>query len=248
MRSTPTRSRLLTRCCRNWRSCNLHVMRARLPRLALPAALLLAGCAAPSASVHQPMSARPAAAPAAAPVDGAIYQASAARPLFEDRRARHVGDTLTIYIAEKTSASKKSNSSASRSGGLDFSVPTVQGLPGKTFQGATLKADSSNKFEGEGESAAANDFSGTITVTVIEVLTNGNLLVSGEKQLALNQGSEFIRFSGVVNPNNINAANTVSSAEVADARIEYKANGYIAEAQVVGWLARFFLTFLPYQM
>jgi flagellar L-ring protein precursor FlgH len=109
-----------------------------------------------------------------------------------------------------------------------------------------LDANSANKFDGKGGATNNNDFTGTITVTVIEVLANGNLVVSGEKQIGINQGSEFIRFSGVVNPSTITNGNSVSSAQVADARIEYRASGYIDEAQVMGWLARFFLTFLPF--
>jgi flagellar L-ring protein FlgH len=107
------------------------------------------------------------------------------------------------------------------------------------------RANSANAFSGKGASSADNNFTGTITVTVIEVLPNGNLVVSGEKQVAINQGNEFIRFSGVVNATQISGANTVQSTQVADARIEYRANGYIDEAQVMGWLARFFLTFMP---
>ena len=83
-------------------------------------------------------------------------------------------------------------------------------------------------------------------MTVIEVYPNGNLLVSGEKQMGLKEGEEFIRFSGVVNPNTITGANTVQSTQVADARIEFKANGFVDTAQVMGWLSRFFLTFLPF--
>ena len=119
-------------------------------------------------------------------------------------------------------------------------------MPGKSFQGADLSASSDTSFNGKGESASNNDFTGTITVTVVEVLSNGNMVVSGEKQLGINQGSEFIRFSGIVNPNNIIAGNTVSSTQVANAHIEYRANGYIDSAQVMGWLSRFFLTFLPF--
>jgi flagellar L-ring protein precursor FlgH len=81
---------------------------------------------------------------------------------------------------------------------------------------------------------------------VIEVLPNNNLIVSGEKQIGINQGSEFIRFSGVVNPNTIVNGNTVTSTQVADARIEYRGTGYIDEAQTMGWMSRFFLTFLPF--
>ena len=197
--------------------------------------------------VHQPMTARPQpdAAKQAQPT-GSIYQQANFRPLFEDRRARFVGDTLTIFISEKTAANKKSGASAERTGAISASVPVVQGLPGKTFQGAEVGASSSNKFDGKGQAAASNDFTGTVTVTVIEVLPNGYLLVSGEKQIAMSQGSEFIRFSGVVNPVTVTPGNTVVSTQVADARIEYRANGYIDEAQTMGWLARFFNNVLPF--
>ncbi|MGB0127017.1 MAG: flagellar basal body L-ring protein FlgH [Rhodocyclaceae bacterium] len=200
----------------------------------------------PPTSVHQPMSVRPASRTAPAVANGAIFQAGYVRPLFEDRRARYVGDTLTVQLAEKTQASKKASTSADRDQTLALSVPTVIGVPGKSFQGVDVEASNKNKFAGKGDSAANNDFTGTITVTVIEVLPNGNLLVSGEKQLSINQGDEFIRFSGVVNPNNVTGSNTVQSTQVADARIEYKADGVIDSAQVMGWLSKFFLTFLPF--
>lgn len=212
-------------------------------------AMLMSGCATlvPPTSVQQPMTVRPqpyAEAPAA---NGSIYHPGQARlVLFEDRRARHVGDILTVTIEEKTNASKKSGSKAERTGSASLSVPTVLGLPGKSFQGATLSDTSSNKFAGAGESASNNLLTGNITVTVIEVLANGNLLVSGEKQIAINQGTEYVRFSGVVNPDTIVAGNMVSSTKVADAKIEYKGGGYIDEAQTMGWLARFFLSVLPF--
>jgi len=211
-------------------------------------ATLLAGCVttAPPTGVHQPMTIRPEARGIAAPANGSIYNVASARPLFEDRRARFIGDTITINITEKTAAAKKSDTKADRTDDRSLSVPSIIGLPLKTFQGTTLAANSSTTFEGKGENASSNDFTSTITVTVIEVYPNGNLLVSGEKQIGLKEGEEFIRFSGVVNPNSITASNTVQSTQVADARIEYKANGFIDTAQVMGWLGRFFLTFLPF--
>ena len=93
---------------------------------------------------------------------------------------------------------------------------------------------------------ARDTFSSTITVTVIEVFANGNMLVSGEKQIGLNRDDEFIRFSGVVDPVTIGFGNSVSSVQVADARIEYRGSGSVDSAQVMGWLAKFFLTFLPF--
>ena len=103
-----------------------------------------------------------------------------------------------------------------------------------------------NDFSGSGGSQANNSFTGTITVSVLEVMNNGNLRVRGEKQIAINQGTEFIRFSGVVNPRTITAQNTVPSTQVADARIEYVGDGYINEAQHMGWLQRFFLNVSPF--
>lgn len=216
--------------------------------LALLAALSLAGCVTttPPTAVHQPMTVRPEPRNYAAPTNGAIFNVASARPLFEDRRARFVGDTLTINIAEKTQASKKSENKTTRSQTVAADVPTMNNLPFRGVLGTSLAASSSNNFDGKGENTSSNDFTGTITVTVIEVYPNGNLLVSGEKQIGLKEGEEFVRFSGVVNPNTVTSSNTVTSTQVADARIEFKANGFIDSAQVMGWLARFFLTFLPF--
>ncbi|MFA7269811.1 MAG: flagellar basal body L-ring protein FlgH [Sterolibacterium sp.] len=212
------------------------------------AVILLTGCVTtvPPTSVAQPMTARPAPQNAATSSNGSIYNMASMRPLFEDRRARFVGDTIIINIAEKTSASKNSENKTSRSQSIDMGVTSVVGLPAKTLQGTKLTAADTNNFDGKGQNTSANDFTSTITVTVIEVLGNGNLLVSGEKQIGLKEGEEFIRFSGVVNPTTITSTNTVQSTQVADARIEYKANGFIDSAQAMGWLGRFFLSFLPF--
>ncbi|MCE9640709.1 MAG: flagellar basal body L-ring protein FlgH [Betaproteobacteria bacterium] len=219
------------------------------PAGAACAALLLAGCitTTPATSVHQPMTVRPLAPAPAQNVNGAIYQAGYGyRPMFEDRRARNVGDTLTINIVENTSADKKSNTTTNRSSDNNLAVPNVSGLPGKSFMGAGLAATTDMKFSGDGQTTSNNVFTGTISVTVIEVFANGNLLVSGEKQVGINHASEFIRFSGVVNPNNISAVNSVNSVQVADARVEYRGSGQIENAQNMGWMSRFFLNVLPF--
>lgn len=111
---------------------------------------------------------------------------------------------------------------------------------------ATVDGSGKNTFAGKGGATANNTFTGTITVTVNQVLPNGNLKVVGEKQIEINQGTEFIRFSGVVNPRTISGSNSVISTQVADARIEYIGNGYINEAQTMGWLQRFFLNLSPF--
>ncbi|MEP7206001.1 MAG: flagellar basal body L-ring protein FlgH [Casimicrobiaceae bacterium] len=215
---------------------------------ALVVLTLLGGCstALRKVEVHEPFTARP--APTVVPplANGAIFQTAAYRPLFEDRRARAVGDIITVSINEKLQASKQVSSSAGKNGSVGFEIPTVKGLPLKGLKDMGFAADSKSDFAGKGDSSANNVFTGSITVTVTDVLPNGNLVVSGEKQLGINQGSEFIRLSGVVNPTTILAGNVVSSTQVADARIEYRGTGYIDEAQTMGWLQRVFLTVLPF--
>ena len=218
--------------------------------LALAALALLSGCASiypttPTA-VHQPMTARPESRAQALPATGSIYQAAYARPLFEDRRARNVGDTITINLVERNTAQKSANANATRNGSMTAGIGPISRLPLSGLNGLELEADAESEFAGKGAAAANNAFNGTITVTVIDVYPNGNLLVSGEKMVAINQGNEFIRFSGVINPNNVTAANTVQSTQVADARIEYRGSGFIDESNTMGWLQRFFVAIMPF--
>jgi len=218
--------------------------------LSLAALLLASGCASiyptPPTAVHQPMTARPEARAQALPATGAIYQAAQARPLFEDRRARQVGDTITINLVERNTAQKSANANATRNGSMTAGIGPISRLPLRGLNGLELEADAESDFAGKGAAAANNAFNGTITVTVIDVYPNGNLLVSGEKMVAINQGNEFIRFSGVINPNNVTAANTVQSTQVADARIEYRGSGFIDESNTMGWLQRFFVAIMPF--
>ena len=148
----------------------------------------LAGCGTtPSSIVQQPTTARPQALPTQAAGNGAIYQVASYTPMFEDRRARHVGDVLTIVINEKTQAGKKASSNGAKTGAVDSSISAVAGLPLKTFQGAGVKADSSTSYDDKSAIDSSNLFTGNITVTVTEVLPNGNLVVAGEKQIALDK-------------------------------------------------------------
>lgn len=216
-----------------------------LPLLGL---LLAVGCAQiPRKPIVQeePMTA-PVLPPAQA--NGSIYQTTQGfQPLFEDRRPRMVGDILTITLNEKANASKNSASSANRDGTSDLSLDVKSSKAGLFGNASTsANAQGTTDFSGKGASNANNSFTGTITVTVMEVWPNGNLRVRGEKQIAINQGTEYIRFSGVVNPRTITQQNTVSSTLVGEARIEYVGDGYINEAQTMGWLQRFFLNVSPF--
>lgn len=210
-------------------------------------AAALGGCAlVPRDPItQQPMTAMPP-TPPSLQAPGSIYNPGyAGRPLFEDQRPRNVGDILTIVISENVNATKSSGSNANRAGETKFGVPTA-GFMGGLFGKVNLDATGSNAFKATGGANASNTFNGTITVTVIGVQPNGNLVVSGEKQMLINQGNEFVRFSGVVNPNTISNLNAVYSTQVADAKIEYSAKGYINEAEDMSWLQRFFLNVSPF--
>lgn len=210
--------------------------------------VLLSGCAQLPREplVQQPMTARAEARPPAT-VNGAIYQTGfGSQALFEDRRPRNAGDILTIIVSENVNASKNSAANASRSGSATSALMAIPKIFGGLFGNLDTEAKAANALTAKGGANAANTFNGVITVTVTEVLGNGNLMVSGEKQMMINQGTEFIRFSGVVNPRTVSGNNSVASTQVADARIEYSAKGYIDEAQTMGWLQRFFLNVLPF--
>ncbi len=223
----------------------------RLMGRLLAASLLLGGCAQIPREplVQQPMSARAdLQVRPAGPANGSIYRTGfGTQALFEDRRPRHVGDILTIVVSENINASKNSGAEASRSGSVNSVFSLVPKLIGGLIS-SDQNADASGKntLSAKGGANSRNTFNGVITVTVVDVLVNGNLLVSGEKQILINQGTEFIRFSGVVNPRTVSANNTVPSTQVADARIEYSAKGFIDEAQTMGWLQRAFLNVLPF--
>ena len=183
--------------------------------------------------------------PEPATANGAIYQAAVYRPLFEDHRARLPGDTLTVQIVEKVSASQKSTSSIDKSGDLSGVISALPGISPKAFNRASVAGSSSNTFDGKGETESSNDFSGTITVLVTGVLPNGHLLIQGEKQIGVNANVDVLRFSGQVDPRAIQAGNSVPSAQVANVRVEHRSRGQQADAQVIGLLSRFFLNVMP---
>ena len=216
-----------------------------LVQLTLLAALGGCGLVPKQPITQQPMTALPPVPPQAQSPGSIFNPGYAGRPLFEDQRPRNVGDILTIVIAENINATKSSGANANRSGSTNLAVPTA-GFLGGFFGRLNIDASGDNTFKAAGGANASNTFNGTITVTVTGVQPNGNLLVSGEKQMLINQGNEFVRFSGVVNPNTISGANYVYSTQVADAKIEYSAKGYINEAENMGWLQRFFLNVSPW--
>ncbi len=174
--------------------------------------------------------------------DGAIYAAGRDVAFFEDLKARRVGDLLTIVLKESTSASKSASTKTKKDSTVDLPGPTLAGravtVNGKPVLESSIEGK--REFDGQGSSSQSNNLTGNITVTVVDRLPNGNLLVQGEKWLRLNQGDEFVRITGVIRPYDIQQDNTVTSDRVADARISYGGRGMVASSNRAGWLARFF--------
>jgi flagellar L-ring protein precursor FlgH len=151
-----------------------------------------------------------------------------------------------VQINENLNASQTANSSTEKKTSATASLPKITGLLGHNVNGLNMTAAGDNAFTGNGQTASTDVFTGTITVTIIEVLANGNLVVAGEKQIGIRQNSETLRFSGVVDPAFIQPGNIVSSTQVADVRLDYRGGGNIEEAQIQGWLGRFFNSWSPF--
>ncbi|NJA08379.1 flagellar basal body L-ring protein FlgH [Methylococcaceae bacterium WWC4] len=176
--------------------------------------------------------------------NGSIYQAGYDMRLFEDIKTRRVGDILTVTLDEATQARKQANTNTSKNTSVSATAPTLFGVASQALLGHDLKTSlaATTQFDGKGKADQSNTLTGDISVTVVEVLPNGNVRVRGEKRVALNDGNEYVRLSGIVRPIDIDAANTVSSSKVADATIMYTGDGGIADSNKIGWLARFFLS------
>lgn len=236
---------------------------SRLFHLALPlAALLLTACSMmPQTSiVNQPLTARPQPQSQIRPANGAIFQASSARGLFEEALPRMVGDTLTVVIEEKTQTQSAESSKGSRNasgsvGVPGFDLPFFPNYIEDKVKQTNLSLNGSLSAGGSGTASASSNFLSTLTTTVVEVLPNGNLIISGEKQVRINGELEFIRLSGVVNPRDIKPFSRdkglqqgyyISSTRLADARIEQQNSGNNNLFAQPGWLTKFFMTISPF--
>jgi flagellar L-ring protein FlgH len=217
----------------------------RLDLIAIIAALALSACGSIPEKSEPGYEATPPALMTPPPTSsGGIYQAGFDLVLFEDLRAHRIGDIVRVLLVEQTDASKSSKTEIDKESTNSMPNPTLMGRTRNVGGDGGLGFDvqSEHEFEGEGESSQSNQLSGSIAVTVAGVLPNGNLQVQGEKWIQINQGSEFIRIKGIIRPVDISSGNTVLSTQIADAKISYGGKGALNEANVTGWLVRFFMS------
>lgn len=214
--------------------------------------LVMLICVAVSVSAcanKKPMADDPAYAPAVAanmPIpqrtDGSLYQDSYGMSLFDDRKAHYVGDVITVTLSEKTVSKKSSGVAVKKDSSVDMDAGTVLGGVAPAYKGLGFETSIEQKrnFSGDADADQSNSLEGNITVTVAEILPNGNLIVRGEKWITLNRGDEFIRISGIVRPEDIAPDNTIISTRLANAKISYSGTGALADSQSMGWMSRFF--------
>ncbi|MBT8147665.1 MAG: flagellar basal body L-ring protein FlgH [Gammaproteobacteria bacterium] len=176
--------------------------------------------------------------------NGAIYSTGLGLALFEDAKARRVGDILTVLLVEETSGQNSMDNSVSSSTEMNLDTPIFGGQSEPDFN---YEVGAENAFEGASGSSQSNRLNGSIAVTVHQVLPNGNLVVEGEKWIRINQANEYVKLQGVVRPIDIGTSNTLYSTQVADARITYAGRGSNSQSNTPGWATKIiFSPFWPF--
>lgn len=175
---------------------------------------------------------------------GSMFQENYTNNLYSDIKAHKVGDIITVYLEEATSASKKSATSQGKANSYKLDIDPMT-LPGSgtiplAVSGLAVGTSQNSSFKGDADADQSNKLQGSITVNVVRVLSNGNLVIRGEKWLMLNNGEEYVRIKGVIRSEDVSSDNTVSSMRVANARIQYGGTGDFANTQKQGWLTAFF--------
>ncbi len=196
-------------------------------------------------------------------IDGAIYDEKSSGFFASDRRAKNIGDILTVTLNESLSASKSTTNTTSKADTFGVTLPPIfsngaatksvanqfdnkLGIGNGGVDSTDFAAGANQSFSGAGTAAQSNTLSGSMTVTVVRVYPNGNLEIKGQKKLVLNDGSEYLRLSGIVRPEDISASNTISSSNVADAKITYTNSGVYAVSTKPGWLSKIFREITPF--
>ena len=176
--------------------------------------------------------------------NGAIYSTSSPGLFSSDKRAHQVGDILTVQLSETFSSTKSVTSQSAKEDSIGAEAAPTGLL--KNFIGMGGSVAKSNSFKGSGSASQSNSLTGFISATVVKVFPNGNLEIKGQKKLVLNDGSEYLRLSGIIRPEDISASNTIASSNIADARITYTNAGVYADSTQPGWLSKIFRQVTPF--
>lgn len=177
---------------------------------------------------------------APATTEGSLYRGDYSMSFFDDRKATRVGDIITVVLSERTVSKKSSGVAVNKTSDLSLGGSILGVTPKLGNMTMDTSASNSRDFTGGSDADQSNSLQGNITVTVTDILANGNLVVRGEKWITLNKGEEFIRISGIVRREDISLDNSVPSTRLANARISYAGSGALADSSSMGWLSQFF--------
>jgi flagellar L-ring protein FlgH len=215
---------------------------------AVCSAFVLAACSSSNdrSIVQMPTFAPTVSQPVIVNTQGSIYQAGSAFSLYETPRAQKVGDVLTIRLSEAYQGSNSANANASRASSI--SAEAADKSSGTAARLARLfnVGSADTTFKGQGSTTNISAMTGTLAVSIIGTLPGGNLVVAGDKVIAMDGNQDRLRFSGIVNPKDIEAGNYVASNKVANARIEQAGVGMLADSTTMGWLQRLFMSVLTF--
>ena len=179
---------------------------------------------------------------------GAIYVGRQSDSWFGKGRNFQVGDVITVLLNESTQAARTQNGSITRNSSntlVPEGLKTYGAGLGGLMKGINMTGGSvSNKGTGAADQQAS--LNGSVAVSVVEVMANGNLVLRGEKQLALTEGSEIIQVAGIIRPDDVAPNNTVQSRRLANAQIAYKGTGDLANATKAGWGTSALLKIWPF--
>ena len=178
------------------------------------------------------------------PSNGSIFSASSSGLFSSDRRAKKVGDILSVTLNETFSSNKAVTNSSAKADNIGAEVGGTGIL--RNFSGLGGTVAKTNSFAGSMATNQSNSLSGTLSATIVRVFPNGNLEIKGQKKLRITEGTEYIRLSGIIRPQDISTTNTVSSAKIAEAQIEYVGAGILDSATKPGWGSQIFRAISPF--
>ena len=179
----------------------------------------------------------------AEPSNGSIYSTSSSGLFSSDRRAKKVGDILSVTLSETFSSNKAVTNSSAKADNIGAEVGPTGFMKNFRLSGSVAKT---NSFAGSMATNQSNSLSGTLSATIVRVFPNGNLEIKGQKKLRITEGTEYIRLSGIIRPEDISTTNTVSSSKIAEAQIEYVGAGILDSATKPGWGSKIFRAISPF--
>jgi flagellar L-ring protein precursor FlgH len=170
------------------------------------------------------------------------------RSMFADRKAAAKGDIITIVVAESAVAQSSQSKSSNRESALQDSITRFiyPGLGAHKGELPGMTAGGKSSYSGGGDISNSQSLSARAAVLVTDVLPNGNLVIEGVRIVTFSGETQYVVLHGLVRPDDVARDNSVVSTNIADARVEFYAEGALTDAQKRGWLAKVYEKLRPF--